>query len=158
MARIEGLMAEIEDFFIERTSLISAMYFLKRRFYLFGGLIGLIAGLFLREFAVFLIIGGISSVTIYLYAERYLLKIDHEFFSSPGRSKREIFDKYYADEVGRMLSLSMTEPEQLVNNGHLTIEQTRALFQQRLYIELEREFRRSDWKFFVAEALHYQKK
>jgi|GEM_PF-3493067 len=158
MARIEGLMAEIEGFFGERMSSISAVYFFKRHFYLLGSLMGLVVGVLLREFAVFLIVGLIASAAVYFYAENYLLKIDNEFFTSPGHSKREIFDKYYATEVSRRLSLRMTEPEELVKNEQLSTKQTKALFQQRLAVELDREFRRSDWKMFIAESLHYQKK
>lgn len=157
MARIEGLMAEIADVFGAKTSAISRVYFLKRFFYLFGGAFGLIAGFILRDLVVFLVIGGIASVAFYFYAENYLLKIDHVFFSLPGHSKREIFDKYYAGEIGRRLSLRMTEPEQLVKNEHVTTEQRRVQFQQNLSAELDREFRRSDWTIFVAEALYYQK-
>ena len=157
MARIEGLMAEIADVFGEKTSFISAVYLIKRYFYLFGVAIGLIAGLLLRDFVVFLVIGGIASITLYSYTEKYLLKIDHIFFSSPGRSKREIFDRYYANEISRRLSLRMTEPEQLVENERLTIEETRDLFQRKLSTELDREFKRSDWRVFVAECLYYQK-
>jgi len=157
MARIEGLMAEIADVFGEKTSLISAVYFIKRYFYLFGVAIGLIAGLLLRDFVVFLVIGGIASITLYSYAEKYLLKIDHIFFSSPGRSKREIFDRYYANEISRRLSLRMTEPEQLVENERRTTEENRELFQRKLSTELDHEFKRSDWRIFVAECLYYQK-
>lgn len=158
MARIEGLMAEIEGFFGERTSSISAVYFLKRHFYVLGGLMGIVVGVLLREFAVFLIVGLIASAAVYLYAESYLLNIDHEFFTSPGHSKREVFDKYYATEVSRRLSLRMTEPEELMESEQLSTRQTSALFQQRLAVELDREFRRSDWRFFIAESLYYQKK
>lgn len=158
MERIEGLMTEIEGFFGERIFSISMVYFLKKYFYLLGGFIGFVGGVLLRDIAMFLIIGLIVSVAIYSYAENYLLKIDCAFFSSPGHSKREIFDKYYAGEVGRRLSLRMTEPEGIVSNDNLSIEQARALFQQRLAVELDREFQMSDWRFFVAEALHYQKK
>jgi hypothetical protein len=158
MARIEELMGEIEGFFGRRTTSISAMYFLKKYFYLLGGLVGLVAGALLRELAVFFIIGLMASVAVYFYAENYLLKIDHEFFSSPGHSKRDIFDKYYASEVGRRLSLRMTESEELVKNAHLSTERARAVFQERLAVELDREFRRSDWRMFIAESLHYQKK
>ena len=158
MARIEGLMAEIEGFFEERRSSILAMYFLKKHFYLLGVLTGLVAGAILHEFTVFLIVTLIASGTAYHYAESYLLKIDHEFFSSSGHSKRVIFDKYYAAEVGRRLALKMTEPEELTKIDALSTEQSRALFQQRLTIELDREFQRSDWRFFIAESLHFQKK
>jgi hypothetical protein len=157
MAKIEGLMQEIEEAFGNRTSSISTMYFLKRYFYVFGGVVGVVAGLLLRDMFFCLVIGGSASLAFYHYAESYLLKIDHLFFSSPGRSKREIFDKYYANEVGRRISLRTTEPEQLVKNDHLAIERQRELFQQKLSIELDREFKRSEWRFFVAECLYYQK-
>jgi len=157
MARIDGLMEEIAVVFEDKTSSISAVYFLKRHFYLFGGALGFVAGLLLRDFVVFLVVGGVASMVVYAYAENYLLKIDHKFFSSPGRSRREIFDRYYAGEIGRRLALRMTEPEQLVENERLTVEQTQALFQRKLSVELDQEFKRSDWHIFVAECLHYQK-
>lgn len=157
MAKNEGLMQEIEEVFGNRTSSISVVYFLKRYFYVFGGLVGVVTGLLLRDMIVCLVIGGGASLAFYHYAESYLLKIDHLFFSSPGRSRREIFDKYYANEVSRRISLRMTEPEQLVKNKNLGIELQRELFQKELFVELDREFNRFEWRFFVAECLHYQK-
>ncbi|WP_341679372.1 hypothetical protein [Niveibacterium sp. SC-1] len=157
MSRIEGLVAEIVDVFGEKTSFISAVYFIKRRFYLFGGALGLIMGLPLRDFFFFLLAGGLTSLAVYASAEHYLFKIDHIFFSSSGRSKREIFGKYYANEIGRGLSLRMTEPENLVGSEGRAIEETRSLFQQRLAVELDREFKRSDWRYFVAACLYCQK-
>lgn len=157
MARIEGLMQEIEEVFGNRTSSISRVYFFKRYFYVFGGIVGVVAGQLLRDLFFCLAIGGSTSLAVYHYAESYLLKIDHLFFSAPGRSRREIFDKYYANEVGRRLALRMTEPEQLVKSDHLSIERQREQFQRKLSIELDREFKRSEWRLFVAECLHYQK-
>ncbi len=158
MARIEGLMKEIECFFGERTSSISKIYLLKKYFYLFGILIGSISGFFMHEFLVSLIIGAIASASIYSYAENFLLKIDHEFFSSPGHSKREIFDKYYRSEVSRLISLRMTEPDRIAKNKNFIGKSDQVFFQKNLAIELDREFQKSDWKFFVSEVLHYQRK
>jgi len=158
MARIEGLMAEIEGFFGKKVSSISQVYLLKKYFYILGGASGLIAGLLLNNLVAFLVVSVIGSIAVYASAENYLLKIDHAFFTSPGCSKREIFDRYYASEVGRRVALRMTEPEHLVRTEPLTVDQGRTAFQERVAAELDREFRKSDWRLFVAEAIYYQKR
>ena len=158
MARIEGLMAEIEGFFGRKVSSISRVYLLKKYFYIVGGASGFVVGLLMNNFFAFLVVAVIGSIVVYASTENYLLKIDHAFFTSPGYSRREIFDRYYAGEVGRSVALRMTEPEQLVRTEHLTVEQRRTEFRERLAAELDREFGKSDWRFFVAEALYYQKR
>ncbi len=152
-SNIDELIEDIKFFFGKRVSNILRMYFLKRNFYFFGILFGCIVGFLLRDLGTFIILGTIISLSIYCYTESYLLKIDHEFFSSNGHSKREVFDKYYSKEISRTLSLRMTEPGQLLENNKRTPEEVRSMFQKRLSLKLDEEFERSDWKFFVAEVL-----
>lgn len=93
MALFDGLINEIEMAFGERVTAISKVYLLKRYFYGVGIVIGLILGITAHNLVVLLFTAAGASAACYFYAENYLLKVDREFFSVPGCSRREIFNK-----------------------------------------------------------------
>ena len=157
MARIEGLREEVREVFKGKTKAIEMMYHANKYFYVVGVVIGLALGVFFKSSELFFIAAIIISIIFYFYGEQYLLNKDHTFFTSDGCSKREIFDRYYAKEVSGRLVLQMTEPESLVSGVDTSIEEQRKTFKQREAIRLEEEFKRSDWKYFVAEVLIFQK-
>jgi hypothetical protein len=157
VARIEGLREEVKEVFKGKTKAIEMMYHAKKYFYVVGVVSGLALGVFFKSSELFFISAIVISLALYLYGEQYLLNQDHAFFTSKGCSKREIFDRYYAKEVSRGLSLQMTEPESLVSGIDTPLEEQRKAFKQREAIRLEEEFKRSDWKYFVAEVLIFQK-
>ena len=158
MARIEGLMQEIETFFDGRLRAISTVYLIKRYFLVPALIAGMIFGAAAHDVIAFLLAGAIAGGATYFWAENYLMNIDKEFFSSPNRSRREIFNRYYADEAARRLALRMTEPWVIVSDGGKTDSQRQSEFKEQLATELEDEFKRSDWRFFVAESIHYQRR
>lgn len=124
-----------------------------RFFWAWAIVVGLLVGLVVRQGAwPILIGGGITAAASYLLAERHLRLLDHAFFSSRGNSKREIFDRHFAKQVSRDLSLRMTEPGAL--HG-LSEEQARAAFARALDSALDREFRKFDWRFFVREVVRH---
>lgn len=154
--RIPGLREEVEECFSksERRK-IELLYIANKYFYVVGLVVGIPLGILAQsiEFLIVLVLG--ISAFCYFWIDIYLLKKDSIFFNSVGHSKKEIFDKYYANEISRQLSLRMTTPQALVSQSCMTLEERQAEFKRLRAKELESEFYRSDWRYFVAQVIHY---
>jgi hypothetical protein len=130
---------------------------LRKNAWLPGVIVGLIVGFLSREIVLFIFVGGGAWFATYFYADRFLLAQDLLLFSSPGMSKRELFDRHFAAEVERQVGLRMTEPQAIVATADQSLEVRREAFKRELDLQLEKEFRRFDWQYFVREVVRQSK-
>ncbi|WP_312517355.1 hypothetical protein [Massilia sp.] len=156
MARVPGLREEVEEVFdkSERRK-IKLLYLANKYFYVVGLVVGISLGFLLQNLDLLIFFVLAISAFCYFWIDIYLLKQDGKFFNSAGHSKQEIFDRYYAKEISRQLSLRFTTPQALVSQSSMSLEERRADFKRVQAKHLENEFYSSDWRYFVAQVIHY---